>query len=116
MGQQNPHGAQQMGMPGAALRSNKLMHVYRLEADQKRTWKILVDKLNMNEQCAFMAKNFRGTLSCIRQSTCLQVKRREPSPQHWCETTEVLHPVLDSSIEGGDGHIGVSPMTGHKDS
>lgn len=27
----------------------------------------------------------------------------------------MLHPAPDSPIKGGDGHIGVSPMRGHKD-
>ena len=69
-------------------RRNSSMHKHSLGADQlesscaEKDLGVLVDKLNMNQQCALVAKLVNSTLGCFRESTASR-SREVILPQLW---------------------------------
>lgn len=69
----------------------------------------------MIQRCALAAEQDSSLLGCIKE--CQQAEKGDPSPvlNTGVNKSEVLGPVLASSIKGRPGHARVSPAKGHKD-
>ncbi|KAK4828616.1 hypothetical protein QYF61_000068 [Mycteria americana] len=102
---------------------NNPMHQYMVGATQlgsslaEKDLGVLVDtKLNMSQQCAFVANKANGILGCIRRSVASGSREMIlPLLSSVKAASGVLCPVLSSSVQERYGHTGESPIAGHKD-
>ncbi|KAK4828615.1 hypothetical protein QYF61_000067 [Mycteria americana] len=99
------------------------MHQYMVGATQlgsslaEKDLGVLVDtKLNMSQQCAFVANKANGILGCIRRSVASGSREMIlPLLSSVKAASGVLCPVLSSSVQERYRHTGESPIAGHKD-
>ncbi|GAB0180608.1 mitochondrial enolase superfamily member 1 [Grus japonensis] len=104
------------------LGRNNPKHQYRLGVDllgsssAEKDLGVMVDKLSMSQQCAFVAKKANGILGCIKKWG-QQVKGGSP-PLPLCPgeaTSGVLCPVLGSPAQERQGTTGENPAEGYED-